>query len=144
MLLPLQGAPLLCMGKPRALPWARCFWAFSPRQLMRQLMALAFPSAADFQFCVRQHWFKKTCIILNILAYRPCKFHHTITIKSRKLCCNNSFPSSISYTQIYRGENIIIQTQKTGPAGIVFGGRNNSCINPFRQKSKILKPLKPK
>ena len=28
--------------KPRALPWARCFWA------------LAFPSAADFQFSPRQ------------------------------------------------------------------------------------------
>ena len=41
MLLPLQGAPSLCLGKPRALPWAKCFWA------------LAFPSAADFQFSPR-------------------------------------------------------------------------------------------
>ena len=24
MLLPLQGAPSLCLGKPRALPWAKC------------------------------------------------------------------------------------------------------------------------
>ena len=37
MLLPLQGV-LLYMRLPRASPWSRRFWA------------LAFPSAADFQF----------------------------------------------------------------------------------------------
>ena len=31
MLLPLQG-DILLDSLPRALPWARCFWAFSPFQ----------------------------------------------------------------------------------------------------------------
>ena len=30
MLLPLQGVLLFSIRTPKALPWAMCFWAFSP------------------------------------------------------------------------------------------------------------------
>ena len=54
MLLPLQGAPSLGMGKPRALPWAKCFWAFSPRQLMHRLSDLGLPFGRRFPIIPRQ------------------------------------------------------------------------------------------
>ena len=50
MLLPFQGAPLLCMGKPRVMPWARCCWAFSPRQFMRAAYGVGFLLVRQFQF----------------------------------------------------------------------------------------------
>ena len=42
MLLPILGRVFHIPCKPRAMPWAKCFWAFSPRQLMRTTYGFGF------------------------------------------------------------------------------------------------------
>ena len=43
MLLPFQGDFFIITNRPRALPWARCFWVFSPTlDYLRKFRAYSF------------------------------------------------------------------------------------------------------
>ena len=138
MLLPLQGARFMYRGNPGRCPG---LGAFGPSARANNDIRSWFPFGRRFSI---QSAHANAMAFALWLSLRPPIFNSARANKLRKLCYNNSFPSSISHTQIYRGNNVIIQTQKTGPEGIVFGGRNNSCVNPIRQKSETQKPLKPK